>query len=84
MVLCEIGNQNDLSKRGKVLMIEAILPEGNTPHPGKMFDWIMMGIPGGIERTLAEYKILFAKSGLHIQRVIPTIGLNSIIEATAL
>jgi hypothetical protein len=49
-----------------------------------MFDWIMMGIPGGIERTLAEYKILFAKSGLHIQRVIPTIGLNSIIEATLL
>ena len=73
-----------LPKHGKVLMIEAILPEGNTPHPGKMFDWIMMGIPGGIERTLAEYKILFAKSGLHIQRVIPTIGLNSIIEATAL
>jgi cyclopropane fatty-acyl-phospholipid synthase-like methyltransferase len=73
-----------LPKHGKVLMIEAILPEGNTPHPGKMFDWIMMGIPGGIERTLAEYKILFAKSGLHIQRVIPTIGLNSIIEATLL
>ncbi len=73
-----------LPEHGKVLMIEAILPEGNTPHPGKMFDWIMMGIPGGIERTLAEYKTLFAKSGLHIQRVIPTLGLNSIIEATAL
>lgn len=73
-----------LPEHGKVLMIEAILPEGNTPHPGKMFDWIMMGIPGGIERTLAEYKTLFAKSGLHIQRVIPTSGLNSIIEATAL
>ena len=73
-----------LPKHGKVLLIEAILPEGNTPHPGKMFDWIMMGIPGGVERTFAEYKILFAKSGLNIQRVIPTIGLNSIIEATAL
>ena len=73
-----------LPEHGKVLMIEAILPEGNTPHPGKMFDWIMMGIPGGIERTLAEYKTLFAKSGLHIQRVIPTSGLNSIVEATAL
>ena len=73
-----------LPEHGKVLMIEAILPEGNTPHPGKMFDWIMMGIPGGIERTLTEYKTLFAKSGLHIQRMIPTTGLNSIIEATAL
>lgn len=73
-----------LPEHGKVLMIEAILPEGNTPHPGKMFDWIMMGIPGGIERTLTEYKILFAKSGLHIQQVIPTTGLNSIIEATPL
>jgi hypothetical protein len=64
-------------------MIEAVLPEGNTPHPGKMFDWIMMGIPGGIERTLVEYKSLFTKSGLHIQRVIPTGGLNSIIEAVS-
>ncbi len=73
-----------LPEHGKVLMIEAILPEGNTPHPGKMFDWIMMGIPGGIERTLAEYKILFGKSGLHIQSVIPTTGLNPIIEATPL
>lgn len=70
-----------LPEHGKVLMIEAILPEGNTPHPGKMFDWVMMGIPDGIERTLTEYKILFAKSGLHIQQVIPTTGLNSIIEA---
>lgn len=79
-----LGNiRKMLPDQGKVLMIEAVLPEGNTPHPGKMFDWIMMGIPGGIERTLVEYKSLFTKSGLHIQRVIPTGGLNSIIEAVS-
>ncbi len=70
-----------IPKGGRVLVVEAVLPEGNTPHPGKMFDWIMMAIPGGLERTFAEYQELFLKSGFQIQRVIATAGLNSILEA---
>ena len=41
----------------------------------------MMLIPGGRERTEAEYSELFAGAGLQINRIIPTSGYVSIIEA---
>lgn len=36
---------------GKLLVIESVIPEGNTPHPGKFMDINMLAMTGGKERT---------------------------------
>ena len=40
-----------MNSGGRLLLVEALLPEGNAPHPGKLFDMIMLTVPGGEERT---------------------------------
>jgi len=70
-----------LPANGRLLVVDAVLPEGNTPHPGKLFDWIMMGIPGGVERTEDEFREILRKGGFKVERIVPTAGLNSVIEA---
>jgi hypothetical protein len=66
----------------RLLLIEMVLPDGNTPHPGKMLDMMMLVGPGGQERTAAEYRTLLEKAGLRFTRLIPTNSAVSIVEAT--
>jgi hypothetical protein len=66
---------------GRLLIVEMVLPEGDVPHLGKMTDMIMLAIPGGEERTPAEYTPLLAKAGFRINRIVPTASPVSIIEA---
>jgi len=56
----------------KLLVIDAVISPGNTPHPGKFLDINMLVMTGGKERTEKEFAVLFAKAGLHLNRVIPT------------
>ena len=65
----------------KLLIVEFVLPEGNTPHFGKLADMVMLAIPGGEERTAAEYGTLLAAAGLKMTRVVPTASDVSIVEA---
>jgi hypothetical protein len=41
----------------------------------------MLAIPGGEERTAAEYEALLARAGLRMIRVVPTRSDVSIVEA---
>jgi hypothetical protein len=66
---------------GRVLIIEMVLPDGDTPHPGKMLDLMMLVGPGGRERTEREYNELLAKAGFRLTRVVPTASAVSIVEA---
>lgn len=66
---------------GKVLIIEAVIPEGNEPHFGKIIDLEMLLAPGGVERTPTEFAELLADSGFKLSRIIPTMGPMSIVEA---
>jgi hypothetical protein len=66
---------------GKVLVVEMVVTPPNDPHPSKMLDIVMLTIPGGRERTPEEYAALFAKAGLRLTRVIPTMSPVSIVEA---
>ncbi|HEX5544814.1 MAG TPA: methyltransferase, partial [Nitrospira sp.] len=70
-----------LAPAGRVLIIEMILPENNTPHPGKMLDMMMLVGPGGQERTIPEYRRLLDKAGLRLTKVVPTDSAVSIVEA---
>lgn len=66
---------------GRVLIVETVLPEGNTPHQGKLQDMVMLVIPGGQERTEPEYDALLGKAGFRLNRVVPTTSVVSIVEA---
>lgn len=64
---------------GKVLAIENVIPPGNDPNFGKWLDLMMLAI-GGQERTEEQYRLLFSKAGLTLNRIISTSTDISIIE----
>lgn len=77
-----LGNvRKAMAPTAKLLIVEFVLPTGNTPHPGKVLDMVMMTLPGGTERTEAEYGELLAKAGFRLERVVATASPASIVEA---
>jgi hypothetical protein len=66
----------------RLLIVEMVLPPGNTPHPGKLLDLMMLVGPGGRERTEQEYGALLSKAGLRLTRVVPTESAVGVVEAT--
>ena len=66
---------------GRVLIVEAVVPEGNEPHYSKLLDLEMLTSPGGIERTAGEYAALLEAAGLRLARIVPTRSPFSIVEA---
>ena len=70
-----------MNPAGRLLIVEMVLPPGDTPHPGKMFDMAMLVQMGGQERTEAEYASLLSKAGLRLTQVVPTGSAASIVEA---
>ena len=68
---------------GRVLVVEAIIAEGNNQDFGKLLDIEMLVSPGGKERTAAEYEDLFSRAGLRLTRIVPTKSPYSVIEAVA-
>jgi len=66
---------------GRLLIVEMVLPDGDEPHPGKVLDIVMLVMPGGQERTKAEYATLLAKAGFRLTRVVPTNSAVSVVEA---
>ena len=66
---------------GRLLIVEFVLPAGDTPHPGKILDMVMLVVPGGQERTEAEYQPLLRKAGFRLTRVVPTESPVSVVEA---
>ena len=70
-----------MGPNGRLLIVETVLPEGDTPHQGKLQDLVMLVFPGGQERTEREYHALLEKAGFRLQRVVPTTSVVSIVEA---
>ena len=66
---------------GRLLIVETVLPVGDTPHQGKVQDMVMLVVPGGQERTEAEYDSLLGKAGFRLNRVVPTESVVSVVEA---
>lgn len=61
-----------LNGRGKLLVIERIIPPGNEPFYGKLADLNLLVLYRGRHRTAAEYRALFAQAGFELTRLIPT------------
>lgn len=67
---------------GKVLVVEAVIPPGNDPHPFKWLDITMLMI-GGKERTKEQFENIFLRAGLKLVRIIPATPAISIVEGIA-
>jgi hypothetical protein len=70
-----------MNPAGRLVVVEMVLPFGDTAHQGKMLDMAMLVLLGGQERTEAEYAALLGKAGFHLTRVVPTNSAASILEA---
>jgi hypothetical protein len=69
-----------VSDGGRVLVVDAVVPPGNDPDPGKVIDVLMMSSLTGRERTRADFDALFTRAGFRLTRVIPTDTRLSIVE----
>jgi O-methyltransferase domain len=69
-----------IPKNGRLLIVEAVVPPGNGPSLAKDFDMVMLLLPGGIERTEEEYRLLFKQAGFQLSSITPTTSLISVIE----
>jgi hypothetical protein len=77
-----LGNcRRAMSPDSRLLIIEMVLPTGDTPHPGKALDMVMLTCTGGQERTEPEYRRLLDQAGFRLTRVVPTESAASIVEA---
>jgi len=68
-----------MNEKGRVLVIDAVIPPGNDPDRGKLLDMQML-IIGGRERTKKEFATVFKNAGLKLTRVVPTKCPLSIVE----
>lgn len=73
-----------MTEDGRLLVVEMVLPEGNTPSPGKLLDLEMLLFLHSFERTAAEYEDLYARAGFKLTRIVPTQSPYSIIEGVRL
>jgi O-methyltransferase domain/Dimerisation domain len=69
-----------MSKSGVVLIVEAVIPEGNEPFFGKLMDLNMLVMTGGRERTEREFEQLLAASGFRLARISRSDSGFSVIE----
>lgn len=65
---------------GKLLVVESVIPPGNERFAGKFLDLVMLLIPGGKERTEAEYRALYEKAGFELAQIVPTNTELNIVE----
>ncbi|MBV9211219.1 MAG: methyltransferase [Acidobacteria bacterium] len=69
-----------MKENGKLLLVEAVVPEGVEPHFSKFIDLNMLVMTGGRERTQEEYRKLFEASGFRLTKVVETPSPMSVIE----
>lgn len=65
---------------GRLLVVDQVVPARNEPGVAKLMDLEMLVLPGGMERTEKEFRELFAASGFRLERILPTLGLQCVIE----
>ena len=73
--------RNQISTNGRLILFDAVVPEGNEGVFSKFFDLNMLVMTGGKERTEKEFRELLAAAGFRLLRVIQTNVPTAIIEA---
>jgi hypothetical protein len=70
-----------MDSHSRLLLIEWLVPTGDTPHPSKFLDLSMLFIYGGRERTEEELVSLLTKAGLRVDRIVGSARAQNVIEA---
>ncbi len=70
-----------MGSTAKILLLEMIIPPGDSPFFGKLLDLNMLVNFGGRERTEAEYRDLLSSAGFELTRIVQTRTPTSIMEA---
>lgn len=68
-----------MKPNGKILVVEAVIPPGNGPHPFKWLDLTMLMI-GGKERNKGQFEAIFERAGLQINRILSVTPAISVVE----
>jgi ubiquinone/menaquinone biosynthesis C-methylase UbiE len=77
--------RKSMSQKGRLLVVEMVMPEGNEPHFSKWLDLdMLMMFSGGRERTEAEYRELFQAAGFELTQITPTSSPTSVIEGVCI
>ena len=71
-----------MTPRGKLILVEMVIGEGNEPFFGKWLDLHMLVMHGGRDRTAVQYERLLRAGGFRLERIVPTGFLRSVLEAT--
>jgi len=66
---------------GRLLLIELVLPEGNSGHLGNYMNLEMLLDFGGRERTEREYREFLSRAGFELTRVVQTGAPVSVVES---
>lgn len=66
---------------GRVAIVEMVLPDDNSPHPGRLMDLNMLAMTGGRERSAAEYAALLEPAGFRTESLTPTASPMSVLIA---
>jgi SAM-dependent methyltransferase len=71
-----------MAQGGKLLLLEMVVPLANPSDFSHLLDLNVMVMNGGRERTSAEFRVLLDAAGYKMNRIIPTLAPQSLIEAT--
>jgi len=69
-----------MTPHSRLLVVEAVLPADDSPHPGKLLDLVMVTLTKGVERETREYQQLAEQAGLRLAAEIPTNSAVSVLE----
>jgi len=70
-----------MNRKGKLLLVEVVVPDDDAHCFSKLLDLNMMVMTGGRERTRAEFAALLNTAGYSLTRIIPTVAPQSVLEA---
>jgi len=68
---------------GRLLLLEQVMPDGDTPSYAKLLDLMMLVLLGGKERTESEWRNLLAAGGFGLLEITPKPATNLIEAAPA-
>lgn len=74
--------RNAAAPGARLVVVETVIPPGDTPHLAKLIDLTMLVMLTGRERTAGEYETLLAGGGFTMDRIVPSPTPYSFIEAT--
>ena len=73
-----------ITEGGRLAVVEMVLPDDVSFHPGWAVDLNMMAVTGGKERTASEYQALLKTAGFAVERMEELPANLKIIQATAI